>query len=95
MSLNYTSYIYRPSSNPPCVSHFPLIATIAISVGLVGFLSEFIQGQLPYRIFDWGDVCANLSLLPLTIGFSWYWWASREGEGREEVEEEGLLRNSS
>lgn len=84
------------------IHHAPLLTTLVISIGLVGFLSEFIQGTLPYRTFDWGDVGANVSLLPVSIGGSWWYWSlsssvgSMGGEWREsrlveQEEEEGRL----
>lgn len=96
--MSFLLDIRRPDPDPRWLPHSPLIFTIVISAGLVGFLSEFIQGLLPYRLFDWGDVAANLSLLPFTIGLSWYTWHStrRDGEGEEQgerAEQEELLRN--
>ncbi|KAM0756534.1 hypothetical protein T439DRAFT_376709 [Meredithblackwellia eburnea MCA 4105] len=64
--------------------YFPEIASLVICAGVGSIGSEFVQGLLPYKTFQWGDVVANLlgTSLGMFVARSWTRAARRAREIR-------------
>ncbi|PWN17780.1 hypothetical protein BCV69DRAFT_301802 [Microstroma glucosiphilum] len=70
-------------SHTPLLRFFPPIFTGVVCLGVGGILSEFVQGALPYKIFDWGDILANL--LGGGLGLALAMWGEGEWKKRREL----------
>ncbi|ORX91177.1 hypothetical protein K493DRAFT_317470 [Basidiobolus meristosporus CBS 931.73] len=62
-----TSLIYFFLNSPTLAQNVMRAALAALALGLS---SEFVQGLLPYKQFDWLDICANLLGSSVFLGAS-------------------------
>ncbi|CAO1621941.1 unnamed protein product [Sympodiomycopsis kandeliae] len=60
-------------STPSLFWHrLPLVLTFITCFMIGGVGSEFVQSLLPFKIFDWGDILANLCGCSLGLWTSWH-----------------------